>query len=197
MPGLHEEKSLQALFPDWSWYCVVPSHAVISLPFGHLKPAGQPEQTRGEVDVPLKERYCVALQVACGTQLSASVLELYVVVPSQGAHWRSDVAVGALDTKLPGAHVRQAVLTRSTVEEPTKEAKRPATHGVKAVHVSAFSVALKEVVPSQAAHTRPDVAVGACDLKLALQTRTALHSTLPSSGWNSVPGAHAGHAVVR
>ena len=59
--------------------------------------------------------------------------------------------------------MRQAVQTRSTVEEPTKEAKWPAAHCVKAVHVAAFWVELKEVVPSQTAHTRSDIAVGAFD----------------------------------
>ena len=54
---------------------------------------------------------------------AALELVLYSAVPSQSVHWRSDVAVGAFDTKLPGAHVRQAVQVRGAVAEPADEAK--------------------------------------------------------------------------
>ena len=51
------------------------------------------------------------------------MLELYAVVPSQGAHVRSVVALGVFVTRLPAAHVRQAVQVRGAVAEPADEAK--------------------------------------------------------------------------
>ena len=52
---------------------------------------------------------------------AALKLVLYSAVPSHALHARSDVAVGAPDTKLPGAHVRQAVQMRGAVAEPADE----------------------------------------------------------------------------
>ena len=54
---------------------------------------------------------------------AALEIVLYSAVPPHGVHWRSDVAVGAFDTKLPAAHVRQAVQVRGAVAEPADEAK--------------------------------------------------------------------------
>ena len=77
-------------------------------------------------------------------------LVLYSAVPPHGVHWRSDVAVGAFDTKLPGAHVvavRHARLPVNAVNEVDSQALHAPP--------SSYSPA------AQGVHARSDVAVGA------------------------------------
>ena len=83
--------------------------------------------------------------------VAALELVLYSAVPSQSVHWRSDVAVGAFDTKLPGAHVvavRHARLPANAVNS---------VDPLQALHVPPSSY----WPAAQGVHARSDVAEGA------------------------------------
>ena len=92
------------VWPDLSWYSVLPSHTVLVAPL-HLFPTGHEVQVRSADDVPANEGYSVAVQVLKGVHVSALALALNTVVPSQfvaalpsghlepGGHWMQLVAL--------------------------------------------------------------------------------------------------------
>ena len=151
---VHVTNGVHVVWPDVSWYSVLPSHAVLVVPL-HLFPTGHSVQVRSTDDVPANEGYSLAAQVRKAMHVSALTPVLNAVVPSQLLQVRSVVALGAFVTRLPAAHVRHAVQTRGAVAEPADEANVPLLQVGCALHVAWPGSSWYSLVPLHAVVVAP------------------------------------------